>query len=89
MLRGSDVPYAHTAREAAPIAWTPDTGSFVSATSVRCLLLPDHDCDAMLFDGAAIAAERRSPQAPALSQDGPALPVVDPYSGTFVTFPLR
>jgi hypothetical protein len=86
VLLGSDVPYAHTA----PIAWTPDPGSFVGTTSVRCLLVPDHDCHAMLFDGAPMAAERRPSQPPALVfQDGPALPVVNPYSGTFVTFPLR
>jgi hypothetical protein len=91
MLMGSNVPHAYTAtREAAPIAWTPETGSFVGPASVRCLLLPDHDCHAVLFDAAPTAAERRSSQAPALVfQDGPTLPVVNPYSGTFVTFPLR
>jgi hypothetical protein len=91
MLLGSDVPYAHTApREAAPIAWIPDTGSFLRATGVRCLLRPDHDCHAVLFDGPPTAAEHRPSQAPALVlQDGPALPGVNPYSGTFVTFPLR
>jgi hypothetical protein len=90
VLLGSDGPYAHTAPSgAAPVDWTPETGSFVSATSARCLLLPDHDCQAVLFDGAPTAVEHRPTQAPALVfQDGPT-PGVNPYSGTFVTFPLR
>jgi hypothetical protein len=91
MLLGPDVPYARTASsEAAPITWTPDTGSLAGATSVRCPLLPEHDCHALLFDVAPTAPERRPSQAPALALQGdPVLPVVNPYSGTFVTFPLR
>jgi hypothetical protein len=91
MLLGSEVPYANTApREGTPIAWTSDTESFVSATSVRCLLVPDPDCHATLSDGVPTAAEHRPSQAPVLVfQDSPVLPHVNPYSGTFVTFPLR
>jgi hypothetical protein len=93
-LLGSEVPnrpYVWQApREAATIAWTQVTGSYLGSTNVQCLLAPSHDCHAVLFDGGNVVAARRSPQPPALVfESGPPLPVVNPYSGTFVTFPLR
>jgi hypothetical protein len=86
VLLGSDVPNAQTS----PIAWAADPGSFVGATSARCLLVPDHDCDEIQFDGAPMIGKRHPPQPPVLVFQGvPSLPVINPYSGTFVNFPLR
>jgi hypothetical protein len=90
-LELADIPLARSAsREAATIAWTQQTGSYLGSTSVRCPLAASYDCHAVLFDGGAAVTGRRSTQSPALVFEiSPTLPVVNPYSGTFVTFPFR
>jgi hypothetical protein len=86
----TDVPFARSASEAPTIAWTQDPGSYHGSASVRCPLVPSYDCYAVVFDGGPAVAGRWSPQQPALVfESGPSLPVVSPYSGTFVTFPFR
>jgi hypothetical protein len=86
----ADVPFARPSGEVATIAWTQQTGSYLGSASVQCPLAPSYDCHAVLFDEVLALAGRRSPQSPApVFESSPPLPAINPYSGTFVTFPFR
>jgi hypothetical protein len=74
----------------APTTWGTEPGSYLDAVSVKCLLVPSHYCHAVLFADGPATANSSSSHEPGLGlASGPPLSIVSPYSGTFVTFPLR
>ncbi len=72
------------------IAWSQETGSYLGAVRAKCVLLPAYDCHAVLYGESRAVEHRGGSSLDGLEvENGPALPIVSPYSGTFVAFPLR
>ncbi len=98
-LLGSEAAGLEYARAAAAdrptIIWSQETGRYVGSVTAKCGLAARHDCRGVLFVEGPNAMDRGPSRVPGLEfANGPAVPVVNPYggnpySGTFVTFPLR
>lgn len=83
VLMAADMPYIATAPgDVALNTWASDTGSVSATAGVSCALLPDHACQFRALDGIAISSRTQ------VLDDTPR-PDFNPYSGTFVSFPLR
>jgi hypothetical protein len=74
----------------ASITWSRETETFLDAASAKCGLTASRDCRGVLFVDGLGSVDPGSSRTPGLEfANKPAWPVVNPYSGTFVTFPLR
>jgi hypothetical protein len=74
----------------ASITGSPETKADLGAVSAKCGLTVGRDCRGVLFVDGPLAVDRGSSRAPGFEfANEPAWPAANPYSGTFVTFPLR